>query len=64
MARDPRMPATFDLPDGDFVALITWAYVVDKFEKILNGVITNMDLINKDLGRIDKKIDQWTNKEE
>lgn len=59
MARDPKMPATFDLPDNDRVALITWEYVVCKFEEILGGIIDNESLINSDLERIDAKLDEW-----
>ena len=35
MARDEKTPVTFILPDNDSVALIPWAYVVDKFNSIL-----------------------------
>ena len=59
MARDEKTPVTFDLPDGDSVSLIPWAYVVDKFNTILRDPLDNIELINKDLERIDKKIGQW-----
>lgn len=59
MARDPKMPVTFDFPDNDSVALIPWAFVVDKFEKILSGVLDNMSLINTDLNRINTKLSTW-----
>lgn len=59
MARDPKQPVVFDLPDNDSVALIPWAYVVDKFETILSGVIDDISLINKDLKRIENKVDEW-----
>lgn len=47
------------LPDNDTVAVIPWAYVVDKFNTILQSPNDNMELINKDLERIDAKLDQW-----
>ncbi len=59
MARDPKTPVTFMLPDNDTVAVIPWAYVVDKFNTILKSPNDNMELINKDLERIDAKLDQW-----
>lgn len=59
MARDPKTPVTFVLPDNDTVAVIPWAYVVDKFNTILQSPNDNMELINKDLERIDAKLDQW-----
>ena len=53
MARDEKTPVTFILPDNDSVALISWAYVVDKFNSILKEPLDNIELINKDLERID-----------
>ena len=53
MARDEKTPVTFILPDNDSVALIPWAYVVDKFNNILKEPLDNIELINKDLERID-----------
>ena len=63
MARDEKTPVTFVLPDNDSVALIPWAYVVDKFNSILKEPLDNIELINKDLQRIDAKLDQWLNPE-
>ena len=53
MARDEKTPVTFILPDNDSVALIPWAYVVDKFNSILKEPLDNIEIINKDLERID-----------
>ena len=53
MARDEKTPVTFILPDNDSVALIPWAYVVDKFNSILKEPLDNIELITKDLERID-----------
>lgn len=64
MARDEKTPVTFILPDNDSVALIPWAYVVDKFNSILKEPLDNIELINKDLQRIDAKLDQWLNSDE
>ena len=59
MARDAKQPVVFDLPDNDSVALIPWAYVVAKFEVILDGVINNEGSINADLKRIEARVDHW-----
>lgn len=64
MARDPKQPVVFDLPDNDSVALIPWEYVVDKFETILSGIIDDISLINKDLKRIENKVDEWLEAQE
>ena len=58
MARDPKTPVTFQLPD-DKVSVITWEFVVDKFEQILEEPLKNLELINQDLNRIDEKISSW-----
>ena len=58
-ARDEKTPVHFDLPDGDQVDLIPWAYVVDKSNTILSGIISNLASINDDLTRIDNKIQTW-----
>lgn len=59
MARDPKTPVTFVLPDNDSVALIPWAYVVAKFDEILKSPLDDIELINKDLERIDTKLGTW-----
>lgn len=59
MVRDPKTPVQFQLPDNDTVDLIPWAYVVAKFDEILEGPLDTMELINKDLERIDTRIGQW-----
>ena len=64
LTRDPKIPVTFDLPDGDSVALITWEFVVDKCNTILGGLVDNLELINTDLGRIDTKLSEWIDEEE
>lgn len=64
MARDPKQPLLFDLPDNDSVSLIPWAYVVDKFNTILEGVIDNIGSVNSDLGRIETRIDYWLEQQE
>ena len=53
MARDEKTPVTFILPDNDSVTLIPWAYVVAKFNSILKEPLDNIEIINKDLERID-----------
>lgn len=64
MTKDPKLPVTFDLPDGDSVQLIPWAFVVDKFEAILSPIIESMTMINKDLQEIDDKIVSWLPEED
>ena len=59
MARDAKQPVTFDLTDNDQVALVPWEFIVDKFDTILSGVISNLGSIERDLGRIETKIDEW-----
>ncbi len=59
MARDPKQPVVFDFPDNDSVALVPWAYIVSKFETILDGVINNVSSINEDLERIEARVDEW-----
>ena len=63
MARDEKTPVTFILPDNDAVALIPWAYVVDKFNSILKEPLDNIELINKDLERIDTHLDTLVDSE-
>lgn len=57
--RDKKLPMTFNLPDGDVVALITWEYVLDKMEANLGPVISQLGNINGYLNRIDQRIDVW-----
>lgn len=59
MARDSKQPVTFDLTDNDQVALVPWEFIVDKFNTILSGVVSNLGSIESDLGRIETKIDEW-----
>lgn len=57
--RDPKTPVTFMLPDNDVVSLIPWEFVVAKFDEILQGPLDDMELINNDLERIDKKLGKF-----
>lgn len=59
MARNPKDPMVFDLPDNDSVSLITWDFVVDKFESILAPICQNIAVINTDLQRINDRVDEW-----
>lgn len=56
---DPTQPLTFELPDGNTVDLITWEYVEDRLNRELSPVITDLESINTQLGRIEDRIDQW-----
>ena len=53
MTRDEKAPVTVILPDNDSVALIPWAYDIDKFKSILKEPLDNIEMRNKDLERID-----------
>jgi hypothetical protein len=59
MARDDNTPLTFQLPDGDNVALITWGYVVSKLEEVLTPTLDSIEIINISLEKIDNKLSQW-----
>lgn len=56
---DPTQPLTFELPDENTVNLITWEYVEDRLNRELSPVITDLESINTQLGRIEDRIDQW-----
>ena len=56
---DPKQPLTFELPDGNTVNLITWDYVEDRLDRELSPVVTDLESINTQLGRIEDRIDQW-----
>ena len=64
MARDPKTPVTFNLPDGDSVALIPWDYVIDKLNEFLTPVADSIESINSDLTRIDNKLSEWVDEDE
>lgn len=64
MARDKKRPVRFNLPDNDMVDLIPWAYVVDKFETILNPVIDSISGITSDIHAIDLKVQEWLETQE
>lgn len=59
MARDPKKPLTFQLPDNDNVALVTWDYIINKLTEDLTETIDVVEEINKDLKLIDAKIGKW-----
>lgn len=56
MAITEKTPVTFNLPDGDSVALIPWAYVVDKLTEALMPVSDSIEIINVQLIVIDNKL--------
>lgn len=59
MARDDSQPMIFNLPDGDEVHLITWAFVMKKLESQLTPTINQLSAINSSLGRISDRVDYW-----
>lgn len=54
-------PVTFELPDGDSVALIPWAYVVEKLDEALTPVLDSIEIINTKLTVIDNQLSNWLN---
>ena len=57
---DDKLPVTFMLPDGDQVALVTWAYIVDKVTTQLTPIVNALGKTNEHLAKIDEKLDEWT----
>ena len=52
-------PVTFSLPDGDSVALVPWAYVIDRLTANLDKSVDLMQNINDALTLIDHKLTTW-----
>lgn len=63
MARDDTTPMTFELPDGDSVSLITWAYVSKKLEEELSEAVAALGKTNSYLERISSRADYWLEKQ-
>lgn len=59
MAVNESTPVTFNLPDGDSVALIPWAYVVDKLTEAFTPVLDSIEISNTHLTRISNKLSEW-----
>lgn len=57
--RDDSQPVRFELPDGDAVDLVTWAYIMKKLEIEMKDTLTNMSMINEYLKRINNRVDYW-----
>lgn len=64
MARDDKQPMVFELPDGDTVSLITWAYVMNKLEQELSDAVASMVKTNGYLTRINARADYWLEKQQ
>lgn len=58
--RDDTKPLVFELPDGDKVSLITWGYVLKQLDEQLTPVVDHLSSMNKDLKRIDDKLEELT----
>ena len=56
--RDPRLPVTFEVPEG-VISVITWDFVVDRCQYILQPIIDDLSLINTDLERINNRVQEW-----
>lgn len=57
--RDDSQPVRFELPDGDAVDLITWAYIMKKLDTEMKDTLTNLSSINEYLKRINNRVDYW-----
>ena len=55
--RDDSQPVNFELPDGDVVSLVTWAYILKKLDTELNGTVASLFSINEYLKRINSRVD-------
>lgn len=60
MLFDDKVPVTFNLPDGDSVSLVTWAYITHKLNEELTPIVNSIDQINKHLTTIDTKLGELT----
>lgn len=56
-------PVTFKLPDDDEVALIPWAYVLDRLTVDLTDTVAQLKTINTSLKSIDDKLTEWVGEE-
>ena len=52
-------PVEFNLPDNDVVALIPWAYVLERLGEDLPPIMTQLSIVNAGLKRIDDKLKEW-----
>lgn len=64
MAREPKDPVVFDLPDGDRLSLITWDFVLDKFESILRPICEDISATTANIDAINDIVDTWPKKTE
>lgn len=56
MTRDDKQPLIFNLPDGDHVALITWAFVLDQLDVEMRPTMNTLAMVNDQLTRIDTRL--------
>lgn len=64
MARNPATPVTFEFPDGDHAELITWDFVLDKLDKLMDPIFDKMYLSNAHLDAIATRLEELVNDEE
>lgn len=64
MPKDRIKPLTFQLPDGQNVSLITWAYVYDKLSEGLTPINQAISVVNEKLLKIDNELNRLTSEEE
>ena len=64
MARDPKTPLPFFLPDNDVVSLVTWDYIADKLTDALNPLVSSLESTNKSLKVINDKLESLLSKDE
>lgn len=61
MARNSATPVTFELPDNDHVELITWDYVLDKLDTLMEPIFDKMHLSNGHLDAIATRLEELAN---
>lgn len=64
MARNSATPVTFELPDNDHVELITWDFVLDKLDKVMEQVFDKMYQSNNHLDAIATRLEDLANDKE
>lgn len=62
MARNKETPLTFMLPDGQ-VDLITWEYVLQQLNTLMDPILKKMDDSNKHLENIADKLETFIDTE-
>lgn len=59
MAVPDSTPCKFTLPDGDKVALCTWAYIIAQLTEPVNAIKNIITSENASLTIIEAKLEKW-----